>query len=251
METFTFKKVDRDDTKLMEQIYRLRYQVYCNECGFLKAEDYPDGIETDKYDPQSVHFAAMSTRGDVIGTMRMILPGEHIFPIQEHCPDVVVDYQAPEGMGATEISRLVISKQLRRRKDDGLFYEPQIEDRKVTDPMKNEFFRRAKPMAFGLYREMYHESKRRGISRWYALMEKSLWLLLRIHGFRFEAIGPQVDVYGPVNPYLGQLSIMEQEVKHKFPKFFEYFISAGDDDIMPPDVGSAPCAPEFLKSPNP
>lgn len=224
MENFIFKKVTPDEKNLIEQIYRLRFQVYCHECGFITEDAYPDGIETDQYDPQSVHFAAINSSGQVIGTMRMILPGTHALPIQRHCPGVTIEPETLPGTGYTEISRLVISKQLRRRRDDGMYYEPQIEDKVVQDAAKNEFLRRAKPMAFGLYREMYHESKRLGISRWYALMEKSLWLLLRIHGFRFDPIGEEVDVYGPVKPYLGLLPIMEQEVSKKFPKFFEYFI---------------------------
>ena len=233
MEPFTFKKINFDDNVLMEKIYRLRFQVYCLECGFIKAQDYPDGIEMDEYDPQSVHFAAFDQNGEVVGTMRLILPGPCPLPIQCHCPglDIPGDLTSSNNGGCAEISRLVISKQLRRRRDDGMYYEPQVDDRKVVDSIKNEFFRRAKPMAFGLYREMYHESKCRGISRWYALMEKSLWLLLRIHGFHFDCIGEQVDVYGPVNPYVGFLPVIETDLRAKFPKFYEYF--AGKSDVLP------------------
>lgn len=240
MENFIFEKIDLDDKSRMEQIYRLRFQVYCRECGFIKAEDYPDGIETDQYDAQSVHFAAMDSRGEIIGTMRMILEGTHLLPIQHHCPNIEIEPAPPAGMRYAEISRLVISKQLRRRRDDGLYYEPQIDDKLVQDPMKNEFLRRAKPMAFGLYREMYHESKRIGVSRWYALMEKSLWLLLRIHGFRFDCIGEEVDVYGAVKPYLGLLPVMEQEVSKKFPKFFEYFTENITEINLPHHPGMPP-----------
>ena len=223
MEEFQFKKIHPEQHDLMEQIYRLRFQVYCHECHFIKAEDYPNEMEQDGYDAQSVHFAAMDKHGDMIGTMRMILPGDLPLPIERHCPDLPIAKDPLPGMGYTEISRLVISKQMRRRRDDGMYYEPRVEDERGVNAQKQEYLRRAKPMAFGLYREMYHESKRLGINYWYALMEKSLWLLLRIHGFRFECLGPELDVYGPVCPYLGKLPVMEQEVSRKFPKFFEYF----------------------------
>ena len=223
MEYFNFKKVEHTDKHAMEQIYRLRFQVYCQECGFIRNEDYPDQKEKDRYDGQSIHFAAISTEGDVIGTMRMILSGEYPLPISTHCPDIKISHDPLPGMSYAEISRLVISKNLRRRRDDGMYYEPQVVDKTVQDAENREFLRRAKPMAFGLYREMYQESKRLGINYWYALMEKSLWLLLRIHGFQFDCIGEEVDVYGPVRPYLGKLPIIEQEVKRKFPKFFDYF----------------------------
>ena len=186
----------------MQQIFKLRFQVYCRECGFIREEDYPESSEQDEYDPQSIHFAAINSVGDVVGTMRIILPGALPLPIERHCAGIQIKPDPLPGMGYAEVSRLVISKYLRRRRDDGMYYEPQVEDKKV-EGANADFLRRAKPMAFGLYREMYHESKRRGISYWYALMEKSLWLLLRIHGFRFDCIGDEIDVYGPVRPYLG------------------------------------------------
>jgi N-acyl amino acid synthase of PEP-CTERM/exosortase system len=232
-EYFTFTKVERSNKALMEQVFRLRYQVYCLECNFLKPEDYPDGIEMDEYDDQSVHFAAMNEDGQVIGTMRLILQGKHIFPVEHHCPGIVIDKTGLPQVSYAEISRLVISKKLRRRKNDELYYEPQIEDVKVTTAENIQFLRRAKPMAFGLYREAYQESKRIGITHWYSLMEKSLWLLLRIHGFVFEPIGEEVDVYGPVRPYIGKITQIEAEVQKKFPKFFEYFMKNLDQEFMP------------------
>ena len=219
MENFIFKKIDFDDKAMMNDIYRLRYDVYCKECGFIKKEDYPDGIESDRYDSQSLHFAAINSYGELIGTLRMIMPGALKLPIEECCLDVHLE----RGVSCAEISRLVISRTLRRRAGDELYYEPQVEDKKIKSG-GNEFLHRARPMAFGLYRELYRESKRRGITHWYSLMEKGLWFLLAIHGFKFVCIGKQVDIYGPVLPYLGKVAEIEQEVQKKFPKFFDYFV---------------------------
>lgn len=232
---FTFKKVDFNDPQLMEQIYRLRFEVYCYECGFIKAEDYPDGIEIDEYDAQSTHFAALNEHNEIIGTVRMIHPGHALLPIEIHCPQIVLSRKLVPNTKPNfiEISRLVISKRLRRRKNDAMYYEPEVEDRKFVDSQNQEFMRRARPMAFGLYREMYQESKRKGITEWYSLMEKSLWLLLRLHGFHFNAIGDEIDVYGPVRPYLGKISEIEFEVYRKFPQFYDYFIKGLEKEFQP------------------
>ena len=221
LEPFSFKKVDPSDKALIEEIFRLRYQVYCKECGFIKEEDYPEGIETDMYDAQSVHFVAMSAENELVGTLRMILPGKLELPIQKYCPDVFTREDIAQ-KDYTEISRLVISKNIRRRKGDQLYYEPEVEDKTITVG-QNAFLRRAKPMAFGIYRELYRESKRCGINRWFTIMEKSLYLLLRIHGFKFECVGNEIDFYGPVSPYVGRMDMIEHEVKEKFEKFYEYF----------------------------
>lgn len=233
MKNFTYKKIDITDTALMTKIYQLRYQVYAIECGFINANDYPDNIEKDYYDPQSTHFAAIDEEGEVIGTLRLILPGPHKLPIEHHCPQINVDQETIPSLHFAEISRLVITRHMRRRRNDGLYYEPQVKDIHGTTPDGVEYLRRAKPMAFGLYREMYKETKRLGITHWYTLMEKSLWLLLRIHGFTFHKIGEQVDIYGPVNPYLGKVENIEQEVVKKSPEFFKYLTSQEETSSTP------------------
>ena len=88
-------------------------------------------------------------------------------------------------------------------------------------------------MAFGLYRAMYHESKRAGIRYWLALMEKGLWKLLHIHGFLFHPIGPEVDFLGRVRPYIGDLQGFETGVFAKFPQFYEYFMVGLETDLHP------------------
>ena len=41
-----------DDARpLLEESYALRYQVYCHERRFLRAEDYPEQMEIDVFDP--------------------------------------------------------------------------------------------------------------------------------------------------------------------------------------------------------
>lgn len=222
-ELITFCKVDLSETKVMEAIYRLRLQVYGHECGFIDPADYPDGMERDEYDAQSQHFAIIGEQDHLIGAMRLILPGERPLPIERYCPNVKLSDDAAPDKNTAEISRLVISKRIRRRRNDGLYYEPQVQDQMVVDQEGKAIRRRSRPMAFGLYREMYQQSKQLGITRWCSLMEKSLWMLLKVHGFVFTPVGEEVDVYGPVRPYVAQIADMEKEVSEKFPTFYQWF----------------------------
>ncbi len=229
-ETFEFRHITSPG--VMEEVYRLRYQVYCNECHFIDPKDYPDGIETDGYDRHSVHFGAYDLEGRLVGSVRLILPSSRKFPIEEHCPTLDVDPLKVSPRKSAEISRLTISKLYRRRAQDGLYYEPQAQDVAVRD--KGQYFmRRVRPMAFGLYREMYHESKRLGIRYWYALMEKTLRTLLKIHGFVFDPIGPEVDFYGLVTPYLADIVELEKNVHEKFPQFYDYFMEHLEPQLQP------------------
>lgn len=224
MREFEFRKVGFDDKEFMEKLYHLRFKVYCHERRFFNAEDYPVEIESDQYDEQSIHFAAIdSDDGEVVGTLRMILPGRYQLPIEKYCPYIKGNDGIHMGKSCGEISRLVITKQLRRRKHDGHYYAPQVEDIIGVDANNREFRRQAKPMTFGLYREMYLECKKIGVTHWYTLMEKGLWRLLHKHGMLFESIGDEVDYCGPVEPYLASIVDIEKELHERFPKFFEYF----------------------------
>jgi len=218
---FIFRRVDSPD--LLEEVFRLRYQVYCKECNFIKEEDYPDSIEKDKYDPHSVHFVAEDPYG-IIGTVRLILDSPYKFPFEEHCNDkLTVDIDSLPRGKAAEVSRLVISKNYRRRTDDGLYYTPDFND-KVTGVDIADITKRIRPIAFGIYREIYQECKRRGITHWFAIMEKSLWRLLYMHSFIFKPIGEEVDFYGMVTPYLASIEEIERAFYKKSPQFAaEYF----------------------------
>lgn len=44
-------------------------------------------------------------------------------------------------------------------------------------------------------------------------MDRSLWRLLNFQGIQFKAIGPEVDYYGPVSPYLANIAHLEAYVK--------------------------------------
>jgi N-acyl amino acid synthase of PEP-CTERM/exosortase system len=230
-EYFVFRQLTTPEERM--EIFRLRYQVYCKECHFISEEDYPLGYECDPLDECSLHFGAYDRRGGgLIGGARLITSACGKFPIEEHCPQLDVDFNKVSHEQCAEVSRLTISKLYRRRSQDGLYYEPQAADQPVEDRGEH-FVRRVRPMAFGLYREMYHESKRHNIRYWFALMEKTLWLLLKIHGFVFRPIGPQVEFYGQVIPYLADIAELERNVHLKFPQFFSYFMQDLEPELQP------------------
>lgn len=229
---FTFRQAD--SLNLLNEIYRLRYQVYCNECHFIKPEEYPQGFEQDQYDKYSLQFVIEDSLG-AIGTARVILNSELGFPFEEHCKGrLKIDRNLQiQRSQLAEISRLVISKQYRKRDNDGLYYSPDFKEKPIeTIPQGSG--QRIRPMAFGLYREIYQESKRRGINYWCCLMEKSLWTLLTMHGFTFQSIGDEIDFYGPVRPYLASVEEVEESVGRKFPDFFKkYFLEGLEKEFWP------------------
>ena len=197
---FDFSKVLRGNMEsfILKEIYRLRYEVYCLECEYLQAKDFDEGLETDDYDDCSIHFAAYTLDRKIVGTVRLVQPGEaQGYPFEGHCK-VFEDFAMPTRATAAEISRLVVRKTFRRRRGDSMegiskdfvdkgttasIQPPTVEERRGNSPL----------LLLGMYREMYRHSRATGIRYWYAAMERSLARSLEKMGFKFLPIGPQVD----------------------------------------------------------
>lgn len=212
---FTFRCVDGTDA--LNECYRLRFDVYCIERAFLRPEDYPSGLEVDEFDAHSLHFSAFNRAGDTVGTIRLVKPNLQGFPLLQHCQ--LHDEVIPDEI--VEISRLAVSKNYRRRVEDDIY--GITPDQIMTPDPRPEERRRRPEIVLGLYKIIYQESKRRGISHWLAAMERSLVRLLWRYGFSFDAIGPEVDYYGPVTPYITNIAEIERDVLAIRPSIFKEF----------------------------
>lgn len=220
---FEFRQVDASPACL-EETYKLRYQVYCLERGFLAASDYPRRMESDEFDPHSEHFSAYDRMDQIAGSVRLVRHSERLgYPFQAHCP-VYPDITLPPDGEAQEISRLVVSKHYRRRREDNWIGidaghappSPEIASKRGGHPI----------IVLGLYRAMFAYSRANGVRYWYAAMERSLARLLGRYGFDFTQIGPQVDYYGPVAVYLADLRTLEARVSAENPTLFGWFCKA-------------------------
>jgi N-acyl-L-homoserine lactone synthetase len=171
-----------DDPRLLEQSYRLRYQVYCVERGFLDPAAYPDGREIDEFDDYSVHLAVLDTAGTMIGTARLIKPNPHGLPMFRHCaffPEVMPSHVRP-----VEVSRLAISRHYLRR-------------RRLSEPLSD------------LVKAMVVGARLVGANHLIAASEASLARRLVHLGFPYRIGGPPADYYGPVAACLMNLDEFE------------------------------------------
>lgn len=213
----------------LRPIYALRYAIYCEECGFLPSEDYPDQLESDEYDVHSALFSAVNEGEEVVGTSRLVLGREveQQLPFVSHCPPNA-DFEFPPAAESAEISRLAVHSNYRRRKGDTLFGVNEEELKREPgekDAASGERRANAPLLVLGLYREMYCYSKANDIRYWYAAMEASLARVLSHFGFKFTVIGPRQDYYGPVRPYLGDLRKLEKELAESSPEMLAWFQS--------------------------
>lgn len=204
-----------DGTQYLGDSYALRYEVYCNERNFLQAENYPSKLEMDHFDAHAIHIGAISPEGELVGTLRLVLPSAQGLPLLEHCALFKEDshFSSPWYLSSAEISRLAVlragakahsGQQKNRVSVDASMHAICSNTAAVRDKLL---------ITWGLYQAMYRVSKMRGITHWLASMEKSLWRLLNLQGIQFKAIGPEVDYYGPVSPYLANIAQVEATVQ--------------------------------------
>ena len=70
-----FKLVVANTNKLREEVYKIRYKVYCQELNYESEEDCPNGMEQDIYDRSSIHCLLMHRSSSLYaGCVRLVLP---------------------------------------------------------------------------------------------------------------------------------------------------------------------------------
>lgn len=211
---FEFKKISHDDP-LLNEVYQLRYKVYCDEWGFERPEDHPGGIEIDDFDTHSVHFVAI--RKDdrkLVGTTRIILHSKLGFPIEEHC-HINEDILKSDKVLWGEISRLAVSKEFRKRAGDDSIYNHEVP---LVHDVNNPFQEKRKnenQIVIGLYRCIYRESLERGLTHLYAVMAKGLFLLLNRISISFIQVGPGIEYHGIRTPYICCIQDLMEEFSRK------------------------------------
>lgn len=126
-ETFSryFELVPALDDAAREQVFRVRHDVYCRDLGW--EPERADGLETDAYDPQSVHcLLRHAETGAPVGCTRLILADpdpSHELPVEQSCRDTIdrqlLDPRALPRQQVGEVSRLAVVRAFRQRKGEG------------------------------------------------------------------------------------------------------------------------------------
>jgi N-acyl amino acid synthase of PEP-CTERM/exosortase system len=200
-----FEVVRADTDALRREVYRIRYQVFCEEMGTEDKEQFPEGLEYDEYDGHSAHCLLRHRRNEkhdiYAGCIRIVLQHprhRHVRPpFMLHCSDSLwrtkLDpFRLPPGSFG-EISRLAITREFRRRKGD--VNGATGENLPMLSSTEEE--RRHYPyIPIGLYMAaavVWFESD---MDYLFAMMEPRLARHLRRYGICFEQAGEETDYHG-------------------------------------------------------
>lgn len=196
-----FEMVPAISDELKNEVYKLRYQVYCTETQFLNFEHYPEGLEFDEFDQQSVHYLIRHRKsGDFAATTRLILPDannpEKLFPVEIHCK--IDNGAVMQGLNRSylgEISRFCVSKDFKKRKNEAYTLAG------VNVNWCPDYFtlgeRRSFPhIAIALIACFIKASYENDIHYLFACMEPSFFRFVSPLGINLTKIGPLVDYHG-------------------------------------------------------
>jgi N-acyl amino acid synthase of PEP-CTERM/exosortase system len=228
-----FDVIDADTEKLREDVFKLRYQVYCVETKFENAADFPNEMEIDEYDERSVHSILRHKRSGIdAGTVRLVLPeGGNLssLPLHEVIDDPFFrDYSRFDPSKVAEVSRFAISKSFRRRL--GEYPSPSASG--PYDPEREKRYHEQQNkvlphITLGLFVAMVRMSYELGITTWFCVMEKALVRLLARYSLHFIPVGPVVEYHGKRQPCYANVEEFLDRVRQEQPEIWKLITDNG------------------------
>jgi N-acyl amino acid synthase of PEP-CTERM/exosortase system len=226
-----FEIVPAYSDDLKNEVYKLRYQVYCIETGFENPAQYDDNLEVDDYDDSSIHCLIQHRRSKIYAaTTRLILPNvnnpEKKFPIELHSQ--IDNFDVLNHIPRTnlaEVSRFCVSKEFKRRKKEyGMLSGiGQDSDNTFTDDERRIF----PHITIALITCLIKMSNENNIYYWYAVMEPALLRFLSGLGIYFIHIGPLSDYHGKRQPCVVKVIDLLEGVFKKSPDIWEMLTNEG------------------------
>jgi N-acyl amino acid synthase of PEP-CTERM/exosortase system len=204
-----FSLLIADNQSLQNEVYKIRYQVYCQELNYESPENFPDEMETDVYDSHSIHCLLQhKATGIYTGCVRIILPenghcnihnsvnnlgsqdhNKLVFPWQNFASTMVYPSPEYEWKNICEISRLAVRGNFRKRQgDDDIPLGTALPD-------FNEGQRRFPLIAMSLYWAAFCLALNLNLDI-FAIMEPRLARHLRRCGLRYCLVSDLFDYHG-------------------------------------------------------
>lgn len=216
----------------LEEIFRLRYEVYCREFAFERPEDCPGAMETDEYDAVSLHCLLRHARSrKVAGCVRVIVPPDKGFeiPMTAFCGDSLEPGPFHPGNHPgdriCEISRLAVTARFRCR--PGEKRSPVGNpDPDVLDDREARTLPLIGISMFVAAAALVRAAKREHV---YAMMEPKLARLLGRCGIHFQQIGETVDYHGTRAPYYIHLQQAERDGNANLQMLYAFMLGQLDD----------------------
>jgi len=187
-----------------QDIYRIRYNVYCKEFKYESINAFPDELETDEYDEISRHcLITHRETGIPAGCVRLVPTqgsrDNDPLPLEKYCRESLdlslLDNMALERQTVCEISRLAVDGFFRRRAGETLSRFGNVFSFSEQEQRTFSLIAVACFLAGNVLTEL------EGKPNMFAMMEPFLPRLLHRSGIFFERVGKDIDYHGIRAPY--------------------------------------------------
>ncbi|MBS3804788.1 MAG: PEP-CTERM/exosortase system-associated acyltransferase [Oleiphilaceae bacterium] len=221
--------------EVINEVFEVRYQVYCIDRPFEDSSCFADKREHDAYDPRSVHaLIRHRLTGDSVAAVRLVMAGDHPeksdFPMEHHCvPQMNQNAQnamaeAPREKIA-EISRMAVSREFRRRLNEYTSVSGISDSAYYSD---SENGKRAMPyISLGLFAAILQMSVKHGITHWMAVMEPAQVRLLKRFGVEFDHVGPVLEYHGRRRPAFTEAASLIEGIRKRRPDVWALITDSG------------------------
>jgi len=224
-----FEIVSADTDLLLDEVFRLRYQVYCIENVLADKSKCQDFKEGDPYDAHSIHqLIRHKPSGLCVASVRFILPDpanpEKLFPMEAFCrpsfyPGVLPPEEYPHAL-LSEVSRFLVSRQRERQ-------IMELSSEQKAGLRSRSIYKRKDGLIcylllFGLISAVLRVATEKNLSHWYVSIEAKLLRLFRMLGINFLQLGPMVEYHGKRLPCLGTTSEILSGIRQYRPELYAF-----------------------------
>jgi N-acyl amino acid synthase of PEP-CTERM/exosortase system len=226
---------------LLSDVYRLRYQVYCEEFKYEEVENFPDQVETDDFDSHSIScLIRHKSTGIAAGCIRVVtVDEEQDLPLERFCIDSInkeyLDVLASERSQICEFSRLAVNSHFRRRPREFMSRiggGPGVE---ITAEEERAF----PVIAVASFLTAFVVAEMTGRNRVFAMMEPFLPRILKRSGIVPESAGVQIDYHGERAAYYITRDEAIASLKHDLQTLYQGIKSnmeQQNDQAEPPET---------------
>lgn len=189
-----------------QQVFGIRFRVYCEEFKYEAVDLFPDRIEVDEYDKYSNHCLIKHREtGLPAGCVRLVpaLDRQEILPLpfEKYCSQsldqALIDALNLNRNSVCEISRLAVDGAFRRRSGETLTRFGEINSLHFSAQEQRTFSLIA--VACFLAATVMTEIDNR--TNVFAMMEPFLPRMMQRSGINFQRVGRDIDYHGIRAPY--------------------------------------------------
>jgi N-acyl amino acid synthase of PEP-CTERM/exosortase system len=226
----------------LENVYRVRYRVYCEEFHYEPLEAFPDHLEKDDFDANSRHCLVVhKATGMPAGCARLVLADEHsLLPMEKFCSSAIDEniIRSFDGRRHTicEFSRLGVDGAFRRRPGE---HASRFGEISALDCSKREQ-RTFSLIAVATILSAFALSELIARPNCFAMMESFLPRLLRRSGIVVHPAGREIEYHGIRSPFSFEtrptVGAMAEEFKEFYAVIRADFAASG---LLAPDSAVA------------